>query len=91
MKNKISNQINKERARKEAQLEELNILTEDSISMEGKYINFFVNNIVAGNAPDAQLEEQQSNKLHPDRYPSSILGWGAHPVSFKEFTMEVFF
>lgn len=79
IKNKLKDII------KTAQLEEQNTLTDDNVSMKDKYINFFVDNIIAGNAPDAQLEEQQSNKLHPDRYPSSILGWGAHPAFFTEF------
>lgn len=71
MNNKIKEAV------KTAQLEENKVFTDDIIYKESNYLNFCANNINAENAPDAQLEEQRSNKSCLHGHPSSILGWGA--------------
>ena len=79
------------KAVKTAQLEEPKVSTDYNMMEKNKYISFFVDNSFTGNAPDAQLEEQRSNKSCLHRLPSSILGWGAHPalLNFKESIIKV--
>ena len=67
---------NKE-AVKTAQLEENKVFTDYNIMGKNNYINICIYNFIAENAPDAQLEEQLSNKSCFHGHPSSILGWGA--------------
>ncbi len=63
----------------DAQLE-VCILPDINIYKQTNYINVFTLIDDVGNAPDAQLEEQQSKKLRPTRHLGSIPGWGALPA-----------
>ena len=96
-KNEISNMENKskekistnnKKAAMTAQLEENKVSTDYDKSRLNNYIKFSINNLSGENdAPDAQLEEQRSNKSCLHRYPSSILGWGA--LSFSNNKMMI--
>ncbi|MEK6928178.1 MAG: hypothetical protein AABX11_07125 [Nanoarchaeota archaeon] len=65
----------------EAQLEEHIISTDYDFSNENNYINFSLSTLSADNAPDAQLEEQRSNKSYLHRYLGSIPSWGGSVYS----------
>ncbi len=59
------------------QLEVHKVLTDINLVSIYDYINLSNYTDDAEHAPEAQLEEQWSNKLRPDRHPGSIPGWGA--------------
>ncbi len=59
-----------------AQLEENKASTDFNLLCKPSYINFSINQHIAEHAPDAQLEEQRSNKSCLHRFLGSIPSWG---------------
>ncbi len=71
----------KERAIGKAQSEENKVSTDSGLCNENNYINFSAYDGEAEDAPDAQLEEQRSNKSCLHRPLGSIPSWGDSALS----------